>query len=394
MSNKSGVVYIKRDKFEIYSPMSGTILEFRYVPEIIKDLDVVNKSLLEEIVKLFIDRAQIPSGNLLFVIADDASFIKDFTAESPNDKNFAQEKAREFIEHAPFDNVSSKIFSIPGGARAFITNKDLFKAIKSAFEKHGFKVEAVLPGFLVGNGMGTQPSLTPQMANYALLKANTLRQYNLLTETKAVESMDDGQHKSEEKENYSVPEEEKNPSLPDKKRLRLLLSVFIGLILFTVVFYFVMYPPTPHTPSVSATKTVPPPQSVKGESTTSARLREPIAPTASSDGSTIEPTIEPTVEPSLSQPDGIDSFTIQIISGTNNVSSAETVKKQLAADGFTSIALRAQNQGISQSIVTFAPTVNQTVRDMVLKEVYSTNDQVFVQEKEGWPNDITILLGN
>ena len=37
MSNKSGIVYIQRDKFDIYSPALGSVLEFRYVPEIIKD---------------------------------------------------------------------------------------------------------------------------------------------------------------------------------------------------------------------------------------------------------------------------------------------------------------------------------------------------------------------
>lgn len=241
MSNKSGVVYIQKEKFDIYSPSLGRVFEFRYVPEIIKDMEVINRVLLEDIIKLFIERSQISADNLLFVIGDNACFIKDFMPDAQTTAT-PQEQAKEFIDHVPFESVSSKTFAVQGGVRVFATNKDLYRSFKLAFEKLGFKVESVIPGFLIGNNMSLQPSLIPQMAAYALLKLNDLRQYNLLTEEKTFEEVKATENEEKTNGNGSgdsgVEINEKKASTKNKKRLFLLVGIFVVLIIIAVALFF------------------------------------------------------------------------------------------------------------------------------------------------------------
>src|SRR5438876_2132553 len=83
MQAKTGVIYLQKEKFQIYSPYLPNILEFRFVPELIHDFDLVNKELLENLLKVFILNNKLPASGIIIVIADNASFIQDFTSPVP-----------------------------------------------------------------------------------------------------------------------------------------------------------------------------------------------------------------------------------------------------------------------------------------------------------------------
>ncbi len=239
MASKTGVIYIQRHKFQIYSSALSGVLEFLYVPELVKDMDIADKELFENIVKLFIENNKIPIGNLIIVLGDSACFIKDFTGE---DAEKLKAKAEEFVDHTPFENVSSKTFSIGSGIRVFATNKELYEAIEEAFEKSKFTVEAVIPGFLIGDMVGPALDLTPQIANLAVEKLSAVRQYNLLRP--------DIDLTKDEKSMSEVKGENLNLTIApaaqgDKKRLVLLIAVFGVLIVALVVVYFINYPIKP-----------------------------------------------------------------------------------------------------------------------------------------------------
>ncbi len=235
MKSKTGIVYIQRDKFQIYSPSLSGILEFRYVPELVKDMDVIDKELFENIVKLFIENNKIPAGSLVIFLGDTACFIKDFLGE---DAEKLKAQAKEFADQAPFDSVSTKTFAISKGIRVFATNKDLYEAIQIAFEKEKFTIEAVLPGFLVGDSISTAPELTQQAAAVILRKLNTVRQYNLLhPDVEVIKDTTAPDDKTSGLALRSAP--------TDKKRLLLLIGVFGFLITALVIVYFINYPIKP-----------------------------------------------------------------------------------------------------------------------------------------------------
>ena len=154
-TKQTGIILLQRSGFQLYSPYFSSLLEFRFVPEIIRDLDVINEDLLDNLIKLFITNNKIPPSNLMIIVADNAAFIKDFTPPTPpanqpptplppNGGEELQIETEKFIEHVPFENVASKTFPWNNGLRAFAANKDLYEAIKNSFEKNGFTVELVL----------------------------------------------------------------------------------------------------------------------------------------------------------------------------------------------------------------------------------------------------------
>ena len=234
-ANNIGVIYIQRYKFQVYSPALQGVLEFVYVPELVKDMEVVNKDLFVNIVKIFIENNKIPVCNLIIVLSDNACFIKDFVGE---DQEKLKVSAQMFADHTPFENVSSKTFSISNGIRVFATNKELYETIQEAFEGAKFTVEAVIPGFLMGEGVNTISDITPPTANLMVQKLNAVRQYSLLRpDMEFVKAEEKIAEANEEKSNFTISS---GPS--DKKRLFLLVGVFAVLIIALVVVYLINYP--------------------------------------------------------------------------------------------------------------------------------------------------------
>jgi len=160
MTTKTSVVYLQKDKFQFYDANIGRVFEFRFVPEIIRDLDVINTELLENLVKVFVANSKITPCNLVFVLAENAYFTKDFvpppqqknaTAQPEVTKELLQKQAEEFIEHVPFDNVVSKTIQLKGGLKVCATNKDFYESLAIAFEHLGFTMLSVIPGLVLGN---------------------------------------------------------------------------------------------------------------------------------------------------------------------------------------------------------------------------------------------------
>src|SRR6266566_8313049 len=79
----TGAIYLFRDKFQIFIPGMRQVLEFRFVPEIVRDLDVVNRDMFINLVKVFVANAKLPPSNLVIAIADNAAIIKDFISPPP-----------------------------------------------------------------------------------------------------------------------------------------------------------------------------------------------------------------------------------------------------------------------------------------------------------------------
>src|SRR5664279_948805 len=133
----TGVIYLKREGFQIYITSYPSIVEFRFVPEIVRDLDIVNKDLLENIIKMFLQGNKLPPSNLTVVLADNAIFTKDFfptenTLSQPEPENEStttklkvdpaiqvelQNQAKQFVEHIPFESIISKTVPFRNGIR-------------------------------------------------------------------------------------------------------------------------------------------------------------------------------------------------------------------------------------------------------------------------------------
>lgn len=252
----TGIVFLQKDKFDLYSPNLTKIIEFRFVPEIVRDLEVVNPDLLGNLIKLFVENNKVAPSEMIIVLSDNACFVKDFVLpprpgapQKPNDSNpptpispdaEAISKQRQdieaFIDHVPFENVTSREFPTGNGTKVLAVNGDFFEVIKLAFENVGFKVKAVYPGLLFANNIGSKPVLDIIAANSILQQEYALRDNNLLRE-KTSSFIPIITKEKEQDPGYEISESNNNQEKPSKKRLFVMIGIFAFLIVVLIVVY-------------------------------------------------------------------------------------------------------------------------------------------------------------
>jgi hypothetical protein len=379
MTAKISIVYLQKDKFQFFTPSTGRVIEFQFVPEVIRDLDVINSELLENLIKVFVANGKISPGNLVFVLAENAYFTKDFVqpaqqkgtpAQPPVTIELIQKQADEFIEHVPFDNVVSKTISLKDGIKVVATNKDFYESIAIAFEHLGFTVESVLPGLVIGNGVSLRPVIDPTMGNLILQKVNTVRQYNLLNQQVYQPLV-----KQEIEEIDELGIERQQPKKANKKSMYALVGIVPLAIGLFVVLYFETTAPPPKWQSQAS----PPEQ-------TQVATPAPLA--------TVVPSTPEVSTASSSSNLEFQNLTVEIVSTVNTASVAQTLLGQLDTYKFKSVNLQTQSEiSSSTTLVTFSSTTSQDVRDAVLKEVKNLETNVIVQDKQLGTFDVTVVLG-
>lgn len=383
---RTGVIYLQKDRFQFYLPQFASVLEFRFVPEMVRDGDVFNSELIENVVKLFVTNSKIPPSDLIIVLADNISFLKDITPPAPQPqpktpgqplqtvktdmaKEELDEEVKRFITHVPFETVISKSIPIKNGVRVFATNQELFDVVKKAFEKLGFMIEGVFPGVFYGNNLSAKPVMDAPTANFFLSRVNLVRQYNLLEQKIFVP-----ESKSAKEEEQEPVVFDEDPSAVSKKRMPLLLGVF-GLLIVVLVVVIAMnfnqfqpHKPVPH----------PTPAAV-------AAVAGPVATTA--------PSIAPSIIAVSPDPTEAKKLTVQIINASDSPKSSQSLREALEDFGFKNVRVQAQTLGVSGAVVTFSSVPSPAIRNVVLDEVRKVTSEVKVQEKKDVTTDITIILG-
>lgn len=382
MTVKTGVVYLQKDKFQFYLPSIGRVLEFRFVPEIIRDLDVINTELMENLIKIFVTNSKIAPCNLVVVLADNAYFMKDFlpvatqkatVSQQEVEKELLQKQAEEFIEHVPFDNVVSRSLPLKNGLRVYATNKDFYESIVIAFEHLGFTVENVIPGSVLGNGLSLRPVIDPTMAALILQKINTVKQYDLLGQQvfQPQVRQETGEIDEVELERFQAMQIKK----PAQKKQYLLLAV-IGVVLLILLIVLVQ------------SQLQPPPSKRLGASSSTPAQAPPVAQQSIAFAT---PTLATTVA-IANLP--TENLSVQIINASNSASVAQLLLARLDTYKFKSVTTQTQEAiGSGATLVSFSVNTNQLVRAAVLEEVRKLENNVTVQEKQLGTYDITIVLG-
>lgn len=381
MTAKPGVIYLQKDRFHLYSPFLRQIVEFRFVPEIVQDLDVINSDMLESLVKMFVANAKIQPSELIIILADNSYFVKDFVMPTPPKGTPPDQQPKvtretldvmslDFIEHVPYENVVSKTFPLKSGLRVCAVNKDFFNAIVIAFDKLGFKTTAVLPGLVLGNNLSARPALDNNLVSAALQKAASLKQYDLLNQEvyKPVAKQTEESTEIELDDLHSVDKK------PDKKRLYMMVGVLGLLLVILVVVY------------INSTQAPPPQEPAPATANTTAPVApQPVASVAVSEAVQEGPNIDP-AEAKL--------LTVQLTNTAAPAINVEKLRTALGKYGFASVTTQSQpSVNASQTIITFSILPSTEMRTAILKEVKSITPNVQVQEKTDASADITILLG-
>lgn len=384
---KPGVIYLQKDKLQIYSPYVGNVLEMRFTTQMIRDLDVIDIELLENSLKAFVTNGKISPSSLVFVLADSTYFVKDFVPPAAPKvggaavatevtKDILQKQADEFVEHVPFDNVVSKTLPLKNGLRVCATNKDFYEAVAIAFEHLGFSLVGIIPALVLGEGLGARPVMDPAMAISILQKANTVKEYDLLNQ-----QVYQPQLKLETEEMDEVELErmqgQNQYKKTNKKRLFALTGIFASLLIVLVIVYVQSQtPPTPpKQPALASGPAAPAPTAIVNPAI--------VTPTSSllSDSAT---------------PSALETSTqaVQILNTANSATTAEALRVKLNTYKFKSVSTQTQTSiGSSSTVVSFAPSTSQAVRNVVLDAVKQVKTDITVQDKQDSVFAITIILG-
>lgn len=382
MTGKTGVIYLLKDRFQFYSPFLRQVVELKFTPQMVSDLDVLNAELLEEQIKVFVTNGKIPPSSLIIVLADNAYFVKDFALspnpvqpQKPSQPPQPQPKASlddlkpevdQFVEHVPYENVVSKTFPLKAGLRVCAVNQDLYATVQRGFEKMGFTIDTVIPGMVLGAGLSAKPVMDGVLANTALQKAPALRQYDL----KAQEAFSPVPKNEEQvDEVQDALENSKEPPKTDKKRMALMLGV-LGVLLIVLVIVTVqsMQPPPRNNqqPTLANQPTVMPPMATA----TLVQVTE------------------------AAQPEQLQSLSIQIVSSSETSATAQSLRTALNAYKFKAVTMQNQNSVASaNTIVSFSSDTPQVVRNKILDEVRKVRTNIAVQEREQGATNVTIILG-
>lgn len=383
MTGKTGVIYLLKDRFQFYSPFLRQIVEFKFTPQMVLDLDVLNPELLEEQIKVFVTNGKIPPSNLIIILADNAYFVKDFAlhptplpSQKPGQPQQPQTKVSledlkpevdQFVEHVPYENVVSKTFPLKGGWRVCAVNQDLFVTVQRGFEKVNFTVDAVLPGMVLGAGLSAKPVMDGVLANTAIQKAAALKQYDL--KSQAAFSPNPKKEEEQVDEVQEALESSTEPPKTNKKRLAVMLGI-LGILLVVLVI-------------VTIQSMQPPPRN--SQQPTLAKQSTSISPMATTTVVEVTETVKP---------EKLQALSVRIVSSSKTSAAAQSIRSALNAYKFKSLTMQVQNSVASaNTVVSFSVNTPQSVRNKVLDEVRKVQAEITVQEREQGTNDIVIIVG-
>jgi hypothetical protein len=217
MAKKSVInscITVYREAMIFYSPEQTQLVSLPMTSEIIQDLEIVNQSALERVIKNWIRQTQIIPKNISIIFTEETYFYKDISNSAAT---LEDPEVLAFTQTVPFDNTVSKIFPIQSGSRISVINRDLINPIVSTLGKAGFTVVSATPAFAVGISKDNPFSL--ELAKQILSNPEILSSYNFVNGV----SIKD------------LEEEKPFLSLKFDKRLMIMIAVFGALLGVLVV---------------------------------------------------------------------------------------------------------------------------------------------------------------
>lgn len=179
MTKKRSIVFVQKDRFYYYDEASSRILQFVFLPNTIQDLEVFDYDLLNAQIKTFVETNKLAPANILFIFAEQTIFEKIFLKSQTVDKDKVVET---FVENIPFENLSHKVYESPTEFKIIAINKEIYTALKSAFERLRFTALGAIAQFVIGENLRTRTALDAEMVRLVLSRFELLQKQNIVEE--------------------------------------------------------------------------------------------------------------------------------------------------------------------------------------------------------------------
>lgn len=148
-SKKSGLLYIRRDKAQLYIVGSSSSIEVVFDPAVFQNLEVKDKDAFESSIKEIIQKINDKNISILIVLSSDIVFRKDMPKISDGELN---QEINKFIDAIPMDNDSLdyRIMPVETGVAVVATNMMIYNIARDAVESLGCSVIAIVPSAFFG----------------------------------------------------------------------------------------------------------------------------------------------------------------------------------------------------------------------------------------------------
>lgn len=178
MAKKSTInscIAVYRQAIVFYSPEQTDLVTLAMTSEIIQDLEIVNQSALERVIKNWLRQSQIIPKNISIFFLEETYFYQDISNPAAT---LQDPEVMTFIETVPFAATVPKVFPIQGGARVAAINRNLINPIVSALTNSGFNVVSATPAFAVG--ITKENPFSVELAKQILSNPEAITNYNFI----------------------------------------------------------------------------------------------------------------------------------------------------------------------------------------------------------------------
>lgn len=365
------ILFIDRLGFSAFQDTQANIARFNFTPDLVANLDVVNKEKFSSLILTFIQINKIAPSSLAIILSDTVIYEKDLTNPANSVPNppldftsslemIDKEKAeiQNFLENIPFEEVLAKVIKTDKVDRIVAVNKDLIQTIADVFVSKGSLIEAIIPSFLYQPNVNFTSGLTRDNVKTILERSEIVRMGNLLTDQQKMNSSQDLEVETKEQEKK-----------PQNARQFIFIGVFIVLLIILVIVY--LNSRTSQT-SPSNKKTMTSVENVINTPTPVSALPQTAAfPSAD-----------------------LKSIKIKIMQNSSSDEVADGLKVQLSGIGFTDIASEVSTNTVPEKTsVLFSQNISEEVRNNVLMEIKKILPDISILENQESNSSITILIG-
>lgn len=347
------LLFIDRNGFTLFQDTLTDIARFNFTPDLVANLDVVNKEQFSNLITSFIQINKITPSSLSVILSDNIIYIKDLT-----DTEESKDAIQAFLENVPFEEVLAKVIKTDVINRIVAVNKNLVMTIADAFINKGSSMEAVTPSFMYGQNVNFTVGLTQDNIRTILGNLEILRIGNLLTDQEKIVLP-------------QIVEDEKSfkesgVKKPQGLRQYILIGVLVTLLVIFVVVYL----------NMGAAKT--PPQNKKLKNSASSTVIVPTVPQA---------TI------AIVKND-LKMVQIKVVENSQLKTLTDSIKNNLLTAGFKNIISEVSEVSIPEkSSIVFSKDIASSVRNMALSEIKKTLTDITVSESQEVNLTIVIIVG-
>lgn len=358
------ILFIDRFGFSIFQDTLPNIPRFNFTPDIVSNLDVVNKDQFTNLITTFIQINKIVPSSFAVILSDTVIYTKDLInkvtpATNPIVDMGSEHKdeIQNFLENIPFEEVLAKVIKTGELSRIVAANKDLIMTIANVFTNKGSVMDAIVPSFLYGPKVNFAGGLTQENIQVILGGSEIFRVGNLLTDQQKVASPQS-----------TEAEIDKNNKKPQNLRQYILVGVLVTLLVILAVVYLNL--------GVSQTT----PKKIK----------------SSSVNTVTTPTVIPTSTQALitTAPVDIKNIKVKIVQSSQIDPAADALRNELAKLGFQDIVNEVlENSSSEKSSILFSQSVPIEMRESVVLEIKKILPDIAILENQDPGLTIAVLIG-